>query len=142
MAIENATFVKLKIATKELIGEVSHSFNSSVDVIDISSKAGGRTRSLLPGKVTENISFESMADDSNGTDYGYSDAHTAMKAGTSVAFSIIRVDTANAQVNPSLQQSGNGYITSLTRNAPYNDKATFSGTIEVSGDTTNSTYSG
>ena len=95
---KNATNIILKIATKELVGELSHSINSGVDVIDVSSKAGGRTRNILPGRVGETISFESLADDTNTTDYGYSTAHAAMKDGTLVAWTITR--KLPLQLNP------------------------------------------
>ncbi len=124
---KNATNIILKIATKELVGELSHSINSGVDVIDVSSKAGGRTRNILPGRVGETISFESLADDTNATDYGYSTAHAAMKAGTLVAWTITRSTTTI--------KSGNGYITSLTLDNPDNDRSTMSGTISITGAT-------
>lgn len=125
---KNATNIILKIATKELVGELSHSINSGVDVIDVSSKAGGRTRNILPGRVGETISFESLADDTNTSDYGYSTAHAAMKDGTLVAWTITRSSTTI--------KSGNGYITSLTLDNPDNDRSTMSGTISITGATT------
>jgi len=125
---KNATNIILKLATKELIGEISSSINSSVDVIDVSSKASGRVRNILPGRVSENISFESLADDTNSTDYGYATAHAAMKAGTLVAFTITR-DVVEIK-------AGSGYITSLTKDNPDNDRSTMSGTLEISGATT------
>lgn len=124
---KNATNIILRIATKELVGELSHSINSGVDVIDVSSKAGGRTRNILPGRVGETISFESLADDTNATDYGYSTAHAAMKDGTLVAWTITRSTTTI--------KSGNGYITSLTLDNPDNDRSTMSGTISITGAT-------
>ena len=124
---KNATNIILKIATKELVGELSHSINSGVDVIDVSSKAGGRTRNILPGRVGETISFESLADDTNATDYGYSTAHAAMKDGTLVAWTVTRSSTTI--------KSGNGYITSLTLDNPDNDRSTMSGTISITGAT-------
>ena len=124
---KNATNIILKIATKELVGELSHSINSGVDVIDVSSKAGGRTRNILPGRVGETISFESLADDTNTSDYGYSTAHVAMKDGTLVAWTITRSSTTI--------KSGNGYITSLTLDNPDNDRSTMSGTISITGAT-------
>ena len=124
---KNATNIILKIATKELVGELSHSINSGVDVIDVSSKAGGRTRNILPGRVGETIPFESLADDTNTTDYGYSTAHSAMKDGTLVAWTITRSTTTI--------KSGNGYITSLTLDNPDNDRSTMSGTISITGAT-------
>jgi len=124
---KNATNIILKIATKELVGELSHSINSGVDVIDVSSKAGGRTRNILPGRVGETISFESLADDTNTSDYGYSTAHAAMKDGTLVAWTITR--------STETIKSGNGYITSLTLDNPDNDRSTMSGTISITGAT-------
>jgi predicted secreted protein len=124
---QNATFIKLKIATKELVGELSSSISSSVDVIDVSSKKTARVRRILPGRVAENISFESLADDTS-SDYGYSDAHGAMKNGTLVAWTIVRGEAT--------LKSGNGYITALTLDNPDNDRSTMSGTIEVDNVTT------
>jgi hypothetical protein len=120
---QNATNIILKVATKELVGELSSSLNSSVDIIDVSSKAGGRTRNILPGRVSESISFESLADDTNATDWGYSTAHAAMVAGTKLAFTITRAAVTI--------KSGNCYITSLTMDNPDNDRSTMSGTLEI-----------
>jgi hypothetical protein len=125
---ENATYIKLKIGQKVLVGELSHSINSTADVIDVSSKASGLARRILPGRVSNNISFESLADDTNSTDYGYSDAHTAMKAGTKLSFTVIK---AAATLH-----TGEGYLSSLTKDNPDNDRSTMSGTIELNGNLT------
>lgn len=125
---ENATYIKLKIGLKALVGELSHSINSTADVIDVSSKASGLVRRILPGRVANNISFESLADDTNITDYGYADAHTAMKAGTKLSFTIIK--------GASTIHTGEGYLSSLTKDNPYNDRSTMSGTIELNGNLT------
>ena len=125
---ENATYIKLKIGLKVLVGELSHSINSSGDVIEVSSKASGLVRRILPGRVENNISFESLADDTNSTDYGYADAHAAMKAGTKLSFTIIKgVATIH---------TGEGYLSSLTKDNPDNDRSTMSGTIELNGNLT------
>lgn len=138
----NASFIKIKIGATDFIGETSHSINSAVDEINTSSKASGREKDILPGRVAENISFESLADDSNSSDYGYDDAYTAMAAGTQISFTIYRIDSKGKQVNPSMQVTGNGYITSLTLDNPDNDRSTMSGTIEVNGDLTVGSYTG
>ena len=137
---QNATFIKLKIDDDFLIGELSSSISSSVDVIDVSSKASGRVREILPGRVSENISFESLADDTNLTDYGYSKAYAAMEAGTKIKFELIRVDELNNQVDSSQQTTGSGYITALTLDNPDNDRSTMSGTIEVDDEIDIDTY--
>jgi hypothetical protein len=136
----NATSIILQVEDTKLIGELSQSLNSAVDAIDISSKAGGRVREILPGRISESISFESLADDTNSTDYGYDDLYTAMAAGTLVSVKILRVDTSLVQVDPSLEITGNGYISSLTLDNPDNDRSTMSGTIEIDGDLTVTTY--
>jgi len=136
---QNATYIKLQIGGSDFVGETSMSVNSSVDAIETSSKAGGRVRTLLPGRVAENISFESLADDTSD-DYGYDDAYTAMSAGTEVSFEIMRVDSTGSQVNGSEKITGSGYITSLTQDNPDNDRSTMSGTIEVDDELTVTTY--
>jgi hypothetical protein len=138
---KNATNIVLKIGSVELIGETNHSLSTSVDVIDVSSKASGRTRRILPGRVAENISFESLLDDTNETDYGYKEAHGAAKAGTLISFTIMEVDDAGTQVDGTDEINGSGYITSVTKDAPDNDRSTMSGTIEVDGDLTVESYS-
>lgn len=125
MAGSNATFIKVNIGAKVLIGELSNSLNSSADIIDISSKACGRTSRKLPGRVKHTLNFESLADDTNSSDWGYGDAHAAQVAGTLVGFTIKRSNVTLA--------TGSGYITSLTKDNPDNDKSTFSGTISVTG---------
>lgn len=137
---QNASFIKMKIGTKDFIGELSNSMNSNVDEIGISSKASGRTRELLPGRVIENISFESLADDTNVDDYGYDDAYAAMAAGTKIDFTIYRVDPAGDQVDASRETTGSGYIMSLTLDNPDNDRSTMSGTIEIDDESTVGTY--
>lgn len=128
---QNATFIKITIDSKDLIGEISSSKSSSADVIDVSSKAGGRVRDILPGRVAESVSFESLADDTNVTDYGYATAYAAMVAGTLLDITIIRVSALNVQVTGSDMDTFKGYITSLTQDNPDNDRSTMSGTIEI-----------
>lgn len=136
---QNATFIKLYIEDTVLVGEVSDSINSTGDIIDVSSKASGRERNVLPGRVSENISFESLANDAS-SDYGFAAAYTAMTDGTKVSFKIIREDASGDQVVGSQVVSGDGYITSLTKDNPDNDRSTFSGTIEIDDETTVGVY--
>lgn len=137
---QNATFIKLKIDGDVLIGEISSSIGSTVDIIDASSKASGRAREILPGRVGENISFESLADDTNVADYGYGTAYAAMAAGTKIDFELVRVDETDTQIDPSQQITGSGYISSLTLDNPDNDRSTMSGTIEIDDEATVETY--
>lgn len=135
-----ATFMKLKIGTKLLIGETSSSINTAVDDIDTSSKATGLESDGLPGRVSDSISFDSMADETNATDYGYALALAAMEARTLLTFEIIRVDAAGIQVSGSEVISGSGILASLTQDNPDNAASTFSGTLEVDDELDVTTY--
>ena len=127
---QNATYIKIQFGNTDLVGELSQSISSTADIIDVSSKATGLTREVLPGRVSENISFESLADDASA-DYGWASVYAAMIAGTLVTFTIVRVDGANAEVVGAEKITGSGYFSSLTKDNPDNDRSTFSGTLEI-----------
>jgi hypothetical protein len=84
----NATLIKITIGGAELVGELSNAVDVSGDIIDVSSKKSGRVRKILGGKVVKTVNFESLADDLS-SDYGWSDAQAAAKAGTNIAWVII-----------------------------------------------------
>lgn len=127
---QNATYIKIQFGNTDLVGELSQSISSTADIIDVSSKATGLTREVLPGRVSENISFESLADDASA-DYGWASVYAAMIAGTLVTFTIVRVDGTNAEVVGAEKITGSGYFSSLTKDNPDNDRSTFSGTLEI-----------
>ena len=137
--MQNGTFIILKIEETKLVGELSHSFNATGDIIDVSSKPDGLARAILGGRVSENISFESLSDE-DSSDYGWDTAYTAMTAGTELDFEIMRVDALGVQVNSSQKITGKGFIASLTKDNPDNDRSTMSGTIEISDESTVATY--
>lgn len=123
-----------------MIGELSHSVNSTADIIDVSSKASGLERNVLPGRVAENLSFESLADDVSA-DYGWAAAYAAMIAGTLVDFSVLKVDADGDPVVGGQNTTGSGYFSSLTKDNPNNDRSTFSGTLEIDDEITIAPYS-
>ena len=137
--MQNGTFIKLLIDDTVLIGEISNSINGSMDEIDTSSKDSGLVSHSLPGRVSESINFESLADDTS-SDWGYATALAAINAGTKLSFEIQRFDALGVQVDPSQSVSGDGYLSSLTLDNPDNDKSTMSGTIEIDDSTTVETY--
>ena len=137
--MQNGTFIILKIDGTKLIGELSHSFNATGDIIDVSSKPDGLARAILGGRVSENISFESLSDETSA-DYGWDTAYTAMTAGTEIGFEIMRVDALGVQVNGSQKITGSGFINSLTKDNPDNDRSTMTGSIEISDESTVATY--
>jgi hypothetical protein len=125
---ENGTFIKVKIGTKEFVGELSNSLNATADIINLSSKASGYVSKKIGGRVSNSLSFESLCDDTNSTDYGYGDAHAAMKARTLLAFTIIK--------GVATLHTGSGILSSLTKTTPDNDRTTMSGTVEIKGNLT------
>jgi predicted secreted protein len=127
---QNATYIKIQFDDTDLVGELSQSINSTADIIDVSSKATALAREILPGRVSENISFESLADDASA-DYGWAAVYAAMTAGTIVTFTIVRVDSSNVEVPGAEIITGSGYFSSLTKDNPDNDRSTFSGTLEI-----------
>jgi hypothetical protein len=137
---QNATYIKIQFDSTDLIGELSNSVNSTADIIDVSSKASGLERNILPGRVAENISFESLADDAS-SDYGWAAAYAAMTAGTIVTFSILKVDADGDPVTGGQNVTGSGYFSSLTKDNPDNDRSTFSGTLEIDDEITIAPYS-
>jgi hypothetical protein len=120
---ENGTFIKLKIGTKELIGELSHNIDSNADIISGSSKKSGYASIKIGGRVVNSLSFESLADDTNSTDYGFKDAHLAFKERTILNFTIIK--------GVATLHTGTGFLTSLSKDNPDNDRTTFSGAIRI-----------
>jgi len=136
---QNATYIKIQFAGTDLVGELSNSVSTTADMLDVSSKKSGLERNILPGRVSENISFESLADDASA-DYGWAAAYAAMTAGTLVTFSIIRVDSDGDPVTGGQKMTGSGYFSSLTKDNPDNDRSTFSGTLEIDDETTIAPY--
>ena len=118
----NGTNIKITIGGAELVGELSNALDSSGDIIDVSSKKSGRVRKILGGRVVKTVNFESLADDLS-SDYGWADAHAAAAAGTNIAWVIIAGATTI--------ESGNGFLSSLTKDQPDKDRSTFSGSIRV-----------
>lgn len=128
---QNAAFIIIKIEDTELVGELSNTYSATVDDIDISSKKIGRKSDGLPGRMAENIGFESLADDLS-SDYGLSDMLTAREEGTLLDILTVRVDSVTGdQVVGSEIITQKGYISSVSIDNPDNDKSTMSGTIEI-----------
>lgn len=118
----NGTNIKITIGGADLVGELSNALDAQGDIIDVSSKKSGRVRRILGGRVVKTVNFESLADDLS-SDYGWSNAFAAAKAGTNIAWVIL----AGAVTI----DSGNGFLSGLTKDQPDNDRSTFSGTIRV-----------
>ena len=137
MATKVGTLVKIKIATKFMVGETSSNLASVANVIDISSKASNRTTNVEYGRLAETISVSSIAttDASIGTE-NWKDAQAALVAGTKVAIIMSEYDSAGALVPGAIIITGNGVISNVAFDNPDNEKLTFSMDLAFDGDTT------
>jgi hypothetical protein len=140
MATEIGTLVKVKLGTKFFLGEMTNSISASATAIEISSKANGNESAFEYGRVAETATFSSLASsEPDSTDYGYKQAKAAMYAKTKVAYVLTEYDSDGAEVSGALKISGTCIITSVTKDAPDNDKMTFSMDVQFDGKTTDTT---
>jgi predicted secreted protein len=133
MAVQNGTNLVLKIGSKTFVGESSNSLNFTSDMIETTSKAStSGAKTYIPGETGCTISASGIYDPASAN-WGYSDALTALQAGTSLTFYLGGFDTGDKFY------SGSCYISSLTIDNPQNDKSTWSCELQVSGVVTEKT---
>lgn len=137
MATKVGTLVKIKIATKFMVGELTTSLASVANLIEISSKASGRVSNFEYGRVAETFSVSSIAttDASVGTE-NWKDAQAAEVAGTKVAVIISEYDSGGTLVPGAIIITGNALFGNVNLEAPDNDKLTFSCDLTFDGVTT------
>ena len=142
MATKVGTLVKIKIATKFMVGEMTTSLASVANLIEISSKASGRASNFEYGRVAETISVSSIAttDASEGTS-NWKDAQAAEVAGTKVAVTISEYDSSAVLVPGAIIISGTALFGNVALEVPDNDKLTFSCDLTFDGITTVATNS-
>jgi hypothetical protein len=137
MATKVATLVKIKIATKFMVGELSTSMASAVNLIEVSSKASNRASNFEYGRLAETLSVSSIAttDASIGTE-NWKDAQAAEVAATKVAVTISEYDSGGSLESGAIIISGTALISNCALDAPDNDKLTFSLDLTFDGATT------
>ena len=137
MGTKVGTLVKIKIATKFMVGETSSSLASVANVIDISSKASNRTTNVEYGRLAETISVSSIATtDASESAENWKDAQAAQVAGTKVAATLSEYDSDGVLVPGAIIISGNAVISNVALDVPDNEKLTFSMDLAFDGDTT------
>jgi hypothetical protein len=142
MSTKVGTLVKIKIATKLMVGELSTSINSVVNLIDISSKASGRASNFEYGRLAENVSVSSIGTtDSSESAYNWKAAQAAEVAGTKVAVTISEYDSAGDLESGAWIITGTALISNVSFDGPDNDKLTFSCDLTFDGATTVTTNS-
>jgi len=137
MATKVGTLVKIKIATKFMVGEMTTSMASAVNLIETSSKATNRSSSFEYGRLAETLSVSSIAttDASIGTE-NWKDAQAAQVAATKVAVVISEYDSGGSLESGAIHIAGTALISNCALEAPDNEKLTFSLDLTFDGDST------
>ncbi len=137
MATKVATLVKIKIATRFMVGELSTSMASVVNLIDISSKASNRSSNFEYGRLAETLSVSSIGTtDASESAENWKQSQAAQVAATKVAVTISEYDTSAVLVPGAIIISGTALISNVAQENPDNDKLTFSLDITFDGETT------
>jgi len=122
MARINGTDLILTVATNAVAHTTSASLNIEMATIDVSSKDDSGNQNVIGGQKSSTIDFEGLTDFASGG-YGIDDLFDLLDNRTEVAWILGISGGANF--------SGQGFITSLTLDAPMEDASTFSGSITV-----------
>lgn len=137
MATKVGTLVKIKIATRFMVGELSTSMASVVNLIDISSKASNRSSNFEYGRLAETLSVSSIATtDASESAENWKQSQAAQVAATKVAASISEYDSDGVLVPGAIIISGTALISNVALETPDNDKLTFSLDLTFDGDVT------
>lgn len=125
MATFNGTSLTLTIGGVDVAQSTSCSITLDADTIDVSSKDSSGYQVVIQGQKSGTVDFEGLVDlAGNGTGGAI---YTYWSAGTSVAW-IFSDGTKSI--------SGNGIVTNLSIDAPMEDVATYSGSLQITGSVT------
>ena len=122
MARINGTDLVLSVAGNALAHTTSASLSLEMATIDISSKDDSGNQNVIGGQKTSSIDFEGLTDFS-ASGYGIDDLFDLLDNRTEVAWTLGVSGGANF--------TGQGFITSLSVDAPMEDATTYSGSITV-----------
>lgn len=122
MARINGTDLILTVATNAVAHTTSASLNIEMATIDVSSKDDSGNQNVIGGQKSSTIDFEGLTDFAS-SGYGIDDLFDLLDNRTEVAWILGVSGGANF--------TGQGFITSLTLDAPMEDASTFSGSITV-----------
>lgn len=135
MAVIKGQDVYLRLASSTVNGITNTSFESSTNMIDVTTQDSLLDAEYLAGVRTKNFTFEGKDDPADT--YAYDELYAAQTAGTSVAFIIGNgVKTTGGRVI-----YGNCLISSLSLNNPYDSNAGFTCNCQVTGSATIATSS-
>lgn len=122
MATFNGTELTLTIGGVDVAKSTSASVSLDADTIDVSTKDSSGYQEVIQGQKSGTVDFEGLVDlaanDQGGALYTY------WSNGTSVAWAL---------TDGTKTLSGNGIVTNLSIDAPMEDVATYSGSIQITG---------
>lgn len=135
MAVRNGSDLLLKLATTVVDCTTNQSIDLTVDMIDATTKdSTGDAKEFLGGEHTGTISVEGKW--SEGTsNYSLEDIIDAVLAKASVAFVWGGTTTGNLII------SGNCLLSNFNASGPKNGEATWSASMQITGQVTRSTVS-
>jgi hypothetical protein len=122
------TVVLITIGGNELVGELSTSLATAINLIEVSSKASGRASNFEYGRVADTVSVSSIATtDGTATTETWVSLHDAAVAGTKVAIVITEYDEPGGTAVVGADNiAGNALIGNITEDIPDNDRMTYS----------------
>jgi hypothetical protein len=130
------TCVKIKIETKELIGELSTSLATAINLIEVSSKASKRSSNFEYGRLADTLSVSSIGDtDGAASAENWEALHDAAVAGTKVPIEITNYGIdGTTEVVGDINIAGTALIGNITEDYADNDRITYSCDLTFDGD--------
>jgi len=125
MATFNGTSLTLKVGGNAIAQATSASVTLDSDTIDVSTKSSGGFQEVIQGQRSGTVDFEGLVDLNTGSTGNAKTIYDAWYNGSSVSWELN---------DGSYKIFGDaGFITNLTIDAPMEDVATYSGSIQISG---------
>lgn len=145
MATNVGTLVFLKANDKTFVGQTSLSFKDAATMIETSNKLSGKFSTFEYGRINSNISVGGIASTSKeATLAGYWEMRAFMVANTKVTvfFTEYTSEAAVTNVAAAEKVTATALISSLSWDAPDNEKNTFTCELQLSGAPVISTNTG
>ncbi len=132
MAVENGTNIVITWDSGVITGQTDSNISMTLDAIETSNKSTSPAKTFIPGDYQGSIDFTTMYDEAAATE-SFSDLFADFIAGTNVTVLWGGIDSGDTYY------SASGFLTTLNASAPYNDVASFDGTIQLTGAITTAT---
>ena len=127
---KDGSLVALIIGSKLIAGETSSSISQITDMIETTHKhTADKSKTYIAGEHGGTITVSGCFDPDNSTDYGYSDANGARKAGSAITFKYGSLTPGEKY------ETGSALISSVTWEGPQNDRSTFTIELQITGPT-------